>query len=549
MSRSFIALMLLVALAVCLLLVQRNAPPASAEARTDAQGDPLPPYALLRVGTVRFRHGRDVAALAVAPDGKTVASASWDETFRIWDFATGKELRRWAYPPGRNGGSYMVDGLAFSHDGKRLASGGHDFDPFDGGEFVRKIVVWDPATGEPVSRFFTSWPFHDSLAFLGDQDTVVHHERLAIHFTDAATGKERRAFPVGVDEENRPGRFQRDFFNCFAVGTDGALLLTGEYKGQVRLWDVERGKEVRKLGGDAGVVSALALSPDQHSYAWGNAAGELGRGSVSGHELQLLTLDGAGAIRSLTFSPDGKQLAAADSRGVVAVFAAKTGKLLHRIEAHGGHHSGLAYTPDGKYLVSAGSDSCIRVWDAATGKERRPTPALRGEVKIALAPDGSRLATSGAAQPIRCWNADTGREVQSWPCGADRLEDVRFSADIPHSANNPDKQTGLQKAWGTWRTHRRRMPSVRFADGFQADALAPDEKSVAGGGPDKKLSLYTRADVRTAVARDLGGLLLRVLGGRPAVGDAAPLERNLPLRRGDRQGNQPLPLHADRPFA
>src|SRR5262245_1955072 len=119
----------LVFLATCLALTvaeptHGGPPPSQAEkppgkeqaASADRHGDPLPAGAVARLGTVRFRHGQWARCVAFSPDGKTVASGGEDRTIRLWDRATGKEIRRLA---GHRSG---VCRLAFTPDGKHLVS-------------------------------------------------------------------------------------------------------------------------------------------------------------------------------------------------------------------------------------------------------------------------------------------------------------------------------------------------------------------------------------------------------------------------------------------
>src|SRR5262249_968869 len=105
-------------------------------ARTDSHGDPLPPGALFRAGTVRLRHGGSVPPVAFAPGGRVLAAASWDHPVRLWDRGTGRELPRLA------GHRDAVFCLAFAPDGKTLASAGKD----------RTIRLWDAATGKELRR-------------------------------------------------------------------------------------------------------------------------------------------------------------------------------------------------------------------------------------------------------------------------------------------------------------------------------------------------------------------------------------------------------------
>src|SRR5262244_1534646 len=73
----------------------RDAPrPGGKKPALDQYGDPLPEGAVARVGTSRLRHGQMVIGIAYAPDGKTVATGGWDNLVRVWDVATGRQVRQ-----------------------------------------------------------------------------------------------------------------------------------------------------------------------------------------------------------------------------------------------------------------------------------------------------------------------------------------------------------------------------------------------------------------------------------------------------------------------
>jgi hypothetical protein len=119
-------------------LAQDQAPPAPPAPPTDAYGDLLPPGAVLRLGSQRFRHPNGVInAVAFLPDGARVVSASDDKTLRIWSAATGQELQRF------EGHTDEVSAMAVSADGSRILSGSHD----------TTVRLWSVATGQEIRRF------------------------------------------------------------------------------------------------------------------------------------------------------------------------------------------------------------------------------------------------------------------------------------------------------------------------------------------------------------------------------------------------------------
>src|SRR5262249_18427588 len=110
------------------------------EVPLDALGDPLPAFALARLGTVRLRHGHQIRCVGFSPDGRIVASSGEDQGVCFWDAQTGKPLRKFTAHQGR------VTCVLFSPDGKQMITAGWD----DQKEFKTLVRVWDLATSKVV---------------------------------------------------------------------------------------------------------------------------------------------------------------------------------------------------------------------------------------------------------------------------------------------------------------------------------------------------------------------------------------------------------------
>ncbi|MBN9522887.1 hypothetical protein J0H58_30960, partial [bacterium] len=132
------------ALALPLVLVGLPTPrPSLRDEPPTAQAEgPLPPGAVARLGSARFRHPGGVHAVAFSPDGKLLAASSDDPNeVAVWDRATGRRLHRLTVPDG-----FPPNRLCFSPDSRRLTVG---LVHGRGGAFA----VWDAATGEAVTDF------------------------------------------------------------------------------------------------------------------------------------------------------------------------------------------------------------------------------------------------------------------------------------------------------------------------------------------------------------------------------------------------------------
>ncbi|MCA2694109.1 MULTISPECIES: serine/threonine-protein kinase [unclassified Microcystis] len=295
-------------------------------------------------------HSHLVTSVVYSPDGRYLASGSYDDTIKIWEVATGKQLRTL---PGH---SDSVRSVVYSPDGRYLASGSVD----------KTIKIWEVATGKELRTLTGHSRGVSSVAYSPDGRYLASGSGdKTIKIWEVETGKELRTLTghsIGV--------------LSVAYSPDGRYLASGSYdydkgdKGDkiiktiktIKIWEVATGKELRTLTGHSNGVTSVA------------------------------------------YSPDGRYLASGSWDDTIKIWEVATGKELRTLTGHYGEVYSVAYSPDGRYLASGSGDNTIKIWEVATGKELRTlTGHSSGVLSVVYSPDGRYLASGSWDNTIKIW--------------------------------------------------------------------------------------------------------------------------------------------------
>ncbi|MEH2400170.1 serine/threonine-protein kinase [Nostoc sp.] len=282
------------------------------------------------LGSWNSGHSQAVLTLAISPDGQILVSGSNDNTIKVWNLKSGKEILTLA------GHSSQVNSVAVSLDSQTLVSGSYD----------KTIKIWNLKTGEEIGTIKASSGYVLSVAICPDEQTVI----------SGGSDKKVRQLNMNTGECIRTLATHKDIVTSVAISLDGYTVASGSWDSTIKVWPKST------FTGHSSAIYSVAISSNDKILVSASADKTIIVWNLNTGE-QIYTLLGhSDAVNSVAISPDSQIVVSGSDDEKIKVWNLSNGQEVNTVNGHLDGVNALVFSPDGEILVSGGQDTTIKIW-------------------------------------------------------------------------------------------------------------------------------------------------------------------------------------------
>lgn len=280
-------------------------------------------------------HSSWITAVAIAPDGLSLASGSLDDTIKLWN-AKGEMIVSLAAH--RRG----VNAIAISPNGQFLVSGGDDY----------LLKTWNLQSGVLLRRLTGHSRDVNAVAISADGQILASGaEDRTIRLWQLGTGNLIRTL-LGVGS----------MVKSLAISADGKTLISGGFDNVIKLWSLQTGQAFQTLTGHVGAINALAVSLDNQVLASASRDKTIKVWDLQAGRLICNLVDHTRDVNSIAITPDNKMLISGSSDTTIKLWNLDTADVAETLTGHHDSVNAIAVSADGDLLISGSSDKTLKLW-------------------------------------------------------------------------------------------------------------------------------------------------------------------------------------------
>ena len=409
----------------------------------------------VRESNILQKHQGFVQKVRFSPDGKTIATASFDNTAKLWS-ADGKELAT------LSGHTQPVVDVSFSPNSQTIATASQDGTAKlwnRQGKLLRTLEKHPDVTIWSVS--FS--PDGQTIATAGDDKTV-------------------KLWNLNGTLSNT-WQAHEQTINSVSFSRDGKIA-TGSEDNTVKLWD-SQGKFIDTFNGHQNPVLNVSFSPDGKTLASASSDNTAILWNLKTKKKVILQ-GHLNKVRDIKFSPDGQTIATASWDNTVKLWRSRDGLPLETLQGHQGLVNSVSFNNDGKILASSSNDKTVKLWrindwlTTFTGHKD-------SVYSVDINKDGNMIATASGDKSVKLWNLQ-GQELKTLTGHTLEVASVSFSPDGNMIASGGNGK--IVRLWNLQGKEIKRLSEHK--DSITDISFSPNSKIIASSSLDRTVKLWSR---------------------------------------------------------